>query len=118
MLKEHPEIVRVEVQGHTDNTRLARRSNKALSRPRAEAVMRALVKRGIAERRLDAKGYGQDKPIADNDTDDGPAEEPARAVQHPREGREEEGAEPQAVSRPGQGRMGQGPHPATPHPET
>jgi len=72
VLKEHLEIARVEVQGHTDNTGKAQH-NKVLSASRAEAVRRALVKRGIVDRRLVAKGFGQEKPLGENDTDAGRA---------------------------------------------
>ena len=70
VLKEHPEILKVEVQGHTDN-KGPKQLNAALSQNRATSVMKALEKRGIAVARMVAKGYGQDKPIADNTTDDG-----------------------------------------------
>jgi outer membrane protein OmpA-like peptidoglycan-associated protein len=70
VLKEHSEIKKIEVQGHTDNKGLAAQ-NKTLSQARADAVMKALVKRGIEAKRLTAKGYGQDKPVATNDTDEG-----------------------------------------------
>jgi outer membrane protein OmpA-like peptidoglycan-associated protein len=70
VLKEHPEITRIEVQGHTDN-RGSRGLNKALSQNRADAVMKALNKRGIEAGRMSAKGYGPDVPIADNKTDEG-----------------------------------------------
>jgi outer membrane protein OmpA-like peptidoglycan-associated protein len=72
VMKDHPEIAKVEVQGHTDDTGKAQH-NKELSGQRAEAVMRALVKRGIEGRRFVAKGYGQEKPIAPNDGDLGRA---------------------------------------------
>jgi outer membrane protein OmpA-like peptidoglycan-associated protein len=70
VLKEHLEITRIEVQGHTDN-RGSAVGNKSLSQARADAVMKALIKRGIAKGRLTAKGFGQDKPVATNDTDEG-----------------------------------------------
>jgi outer membrane protein OmpA-like peptidoglycan-associated protein len=70
VLTSHDEITQVEVQGHTDS-RGAPAHNKQLSQARAQAVVNALVKRGVAKGRLTAKGYGQDVPIADNDTDDG-----------------------------------------------
>jgi outer membrane protein OmpA-like peptidoglycan-associated protein len=70
VLKDHLELARIEVQGHTDNTGKAAH-NKQLSQARADAVMKALVKRGIDKKRLTAKGYGQDKPIADNATAEG-----------------------------------------------
>ena len=72
VMKDHPEIVRIEVQGHTDNTGKAQH-NKVLSGARADAVKRALAKRGVAEKRLVAKGFGDEKPIAPNDTDPGRA---------------------------------------------
>ncbi len=72
VLKDHVEIARIEVQGHTDNTGKAQH-NKVLSGSRADAVKRALVKRGVADRRLIAKGYGQEQPIAENDSDQGRA---------------------------------------------
>lgn len=70
VLAEHGELTKIEVQGHTDDTG-NRAHNKQLSGARADAVMKALVKRRIARGRLTAKGFGQDKPIADNKTDEG-----------------------------------------------
>src|SRR5262249_32517822 len=64
-LKLHQELVLVEVGGHTDN-RGSAADNKPLSQKRAEAVVKYLTGKGIAAQRLQAKGYGQDKPIADN----------------------------------------------------
>ncbi|HVY47433.1 MAG TPA: OmpA family protein [Minicystis sp.] len=72
VFKEHPEILKVEVQGHTDN-RGGKAYNKNLSKQRAEAVVKALVKRGIDKKRLVAHGYGEEVPIADNKTDEGRA---------------------------------------------
>jgi cyclophilin family peptidyl-prolyl cis-trans isomerase len=45
--------------------------NQKLSQQRAEAVQAYLVKRGVAARRLTARGFGRDNPIGDNATDDG-----------------------------------------------
>jgi outer membrane protein OmpA-like peptidoglycan-associated protein len=70
VLKDHAEIARIEVQGHTDDRGLPAQ-NQTLSQDRAAAVMKALVKRGIAEGRLTARGYGQGVPIADNKTEAG-----------------------------------------------
>jgi outer membrane protein OmpA-like peptidoglycan-associated protein len=70
VLKDHPEITKVEVQGHTDSQG-PRAVNVKLSQARAESVVKALVKRKIDASRLDPKGYGPDKPIADNKTPDG-----------------------------------------------
>ena len=65
ILRGHPEVLLVEVQGHTDNVGLAA-SNRKLSQQRAEAVVRYLVSNGIEAERLVSKGFGPDKPIADN----------------------------------------------------
>ncbi len=72
VLKEHPEITKIEVQGHTDN-KGSKPLNAKLSTDRAKAVMEALVKRGVEAGRLTSKGYGPDVPIADNKTDEGRA---------------------------------------------
>jgi outer membrane protein OmpA-like peptidoglycan-associated protein len=64
--------LKIEVAGHTDNVGPPL-SNEKLSGERAQAVMAALVKRGVAASRLTAKGYGQSSPIADNRSEDGRA---------------------------------------------
>ncbi|NUQ72475.1 MAG: OmpA family protein [Polyangiaceae bacterium] len=72
VLKEHPEITKIEVQGHTDN-RGGEAYNKRLSDNRSKAVMNALIKRGIEAGRLSSKGYGLSEPIGDNATEAGRA---------------------------------------------
>lgn len=72
VLKERGEITKLEVQGHTDD-KGNKAGNKALSQARAEAVMKAIVAKGVAAERLSAKGYGQEEPIADNATEEGRA---------------------------------------------
>jgi outer membrane protein OmpA-like peptidoglycan-associated protein len=67
LLKDHPELKRVRVEGHTDNVGSAA-YNKDLSQRRAASVVNALTHRGIAPGRLVPQGYGFDKPIADNKT--------------------------------------------------
>jgi outer membrane protein OmpA-like peptidoglycan-associated protein len=62
----------VHVQGHTDNDGAAA-TNVALSVARAEAVVAALVQRGIVEDRLIAEGYGSSVPVAPNTTKAGKA---------------------------------------------
>jgi OOP family OmpA-OmpF porin len=57
----------VVVEGHTDSTG-ARSFNMDLSQRRAQAVVDYLVGKGVSPSRLSAKGYGPDRPIADNDT--------------------------------------------------
>lgn len=62
--------VRIEISGHTDNTG-NENTNRILSENRARAVKDYLVKKGIEESRLVYKGYGQGKPLASNDTEEG-----------------------------------------------
>lgn len=64
--------LRVEVAGHTDNVGTPE-ANLRLSQERAQAVMAALVGRGIKTDRMTAKGYGQTTPVADNRTEEGRA---------------------------------------------
>jgi outer membrane protein OmpA-like peptidoglycan-associated protein len=63
---------KMRVEGHTDN-RGQHDSNMSLSRARAESVRTALVKRGIQGDRLTPEGFGPDKPIGDNGSDEGRA---------------------------------------------
>jgi len=65
--------VRVEVQGHTDNTG-SRAVNMRLSKARADAVEKFLEANGVSPSQLTVKGYGPDKPIASNKTKDGRAQ--------------------------------------------
>lgn len=69
VLADHPEIVRVAIEGHTDDVGSERR-NIALSQQRALAVMRWLIDHGVDERRLEARGYGPRRPLVPNRTDD------------------------------------------------
>jgi len=71
LLGDYPTLV-ISIEGHTDNIG-SPASNKTLSLARANAVITALVKRGIDKNRLSAKGWGQEKPISDNETDEGRA---------------------------------------------
>jgi outer membrane protein OmpA-like peptidoglycan-associated protein len=72
VLKEHPDIARVAVDGHTDN-RGAEKTNIALSQRRALSVVRWLTEHGIDARRLEARGFGPRRPLADNATEPGRA---------------------------------------------
>jgi OOP family OmpA-OmpF porin len=67
VLGRHPEITRVVVEGHTDNTGAAD-YNLTLSDARAKAVREYLVGKGVAGDRLEAKGFGQERPVGDNKT--------------------------------------------------
>ena len=71
VLAAHPQI-RVRIEGHTDD-RGADAYNKSLSQRRADAVRAYLVREGVAEDRLEAMGYGEEQPIADNGTAEGRA---------------------------------------------
>lgn len=64
--------VRAEVQGHTDSEDSSEH-NRRLSQQRADAVLAYLTGKGIAAERLTARGYGEDQPIASNDTAEGRA---------------------------------------------
>lgn len=71
MMKANPGL-KVSIEGHTDNVG-AMASNKTLSEARAKAVLKAVTAAGIEASRLSAKGWGQEKPLADNKTEDGRA---------------------------------------------
>ena len=68
-LQENPDI-RIAINGHTDNVG-APDYNQTLSTNRAKAVYEYLVDTGVSADRLAYRGYGQDKPIAPNDTEVG-----------------------------------------------
>ena len=68
-LQENPEL-KVEISGHTDN-KGSRAYNKKLSEARAKAVYDYFVSQGVNKFRLAYAGYGFDKPIATNETDEG-----------------------------------------------
>jgi outer membrane protein OmpA-like peptidoglycan-associated protein len=73
VLLENPQILAVEVQGHTDSDGNDR-YNRDLSQRRVNAVEVYLIAKGIDTSRLVPKGYGESKPIAPNDTDEGRAQ--------------------------------------------
>lgn len=63
----------IEISGHTDN-RGDKTHNQTLSKNRAKAVYTYLINKGIATERLQFKGYGEEKPIASNETEEGRAQ--------------------------------------------
>ncbi len=73
VLKENPDIIKLRIEGYTDS-RGSAAYNRRLSQRRAEAVRKFLIQQGIDPKRLVAKGYGEDKPIASNDTPEGRAQ--------------------------------------------
>jgi outer membrane protein OmpA-like peptidoglycan-associated protein/tetratricopeptide (TPR) repeat protein len=72
LLQENP-MIRIQIEGHTDNIGNAA-DNQKLSENRAKAVVAYLNSKGIALTRLIAKGFGATKPIADNKTEEGRAQ--------------------------------------------
>ena len=71
ILQDHPEIAKVNIEGHTDNKGTAK-LNKKLSSDRAASVVKWLVtKGGIDKDRLSSIGYGQEQPIDTNETEEG-----------------------------------------------
>ena len=73
IMTEHKEIKKVSIEGHTDNTGKADK-NLALSQKRVDAVKAYLVKKGVDASRLTAVAYGDTKPVGDNKTAAGRAE--------------------------------------------
>ena len=70
ILKANPQVTKVRVEGHTDSQGNDE-YNRDLSQRRAEAVRDYLVGRGVDGGRLEAVGYGEEKPVADNDVPKG-----------------------------------------------
>ncbi|ASI67564.1 hypothetical protein BA022_02605 [Diaphorobacter nitroreducens] len=65
-------VLRLSIEGHTDNVGNAV-TNKTLSQARAQSVVKALVASGIDAKRLQAKGFGSEVPVADNRSEEGRA---------------------------------------------
>ncbi|MFY0563562.1 thrombospondin type 3 repeat-containing protein [Archangium lansingense] len=72
ILQQHPEVDKMVIEGHTDDRGNAE-ANRKLSLARAEAVKGYLVSKGVEPSRLEAKGFGPDRPIASNKTEKGRA---------------------------------------------
>lgn len=71
LMQQNPNM-KIEIGGHTDNVG-NKEHNAALSKNRAKSVYDYLVSKKIDAQRLTYQGYGFDKPIASNDTEDGRA---------------------------------------------
>lgn len=67
---DNEQIEVVQIEGHTDSTGTAA-INRKLSQQRAESVLKYLADKGVAKKRMVAKGFGPDKPIADNNDEAG-----------------------------------------------
>jgi len=72
LMQDHPEL-NFSVEGHTDSDG-DEAGNQTLSEKRAEAVRDELIKSGIESSRLTVKGWGETKPVSDNNTAEGKAQ--------------------------------------------
>ncbi|WP_431023289.1 OmpA family protein [Halomonas sp. H5] len=70
---ERSQDIRVHIAGHTDS-RGSDQYNLGLSQRRADSVRDYLISRGVAGNRLVARGFGEERPVASNETDAGRAE--------------------------------------------
>ena len=70
MLKDNPQVELISVEGHTDSTG-SPEVNRKLSQQRAEAVAKYLSTKGVKAARMEPKGFGPDRPVADNETEPG-----------------------------------------------
>ncbi|WP_111411766.1 OmpA family protein [Billgrantia lactosivorans] len=71
-LRDNPDL-RVRIEGHTDSVGSAE-YNQDLSQRRADSVRDFLVSRGIEENRMTTRGFGEEQPVATNETDEGRAQ--------------------------------------------
>lgn len=71
LLNSNPSL-NVSIEGHTDNVGTPE-SNKTLSDSRAKAILSALTSKGINSSQLSSVGWGQERPVADNRTEEGKA---------------------------------------------
>jgi outer membrane protein OmpA-like peptidoglycan-associated protein/opacity protein-like surface antigen len=72
VLRNHPEIPKIRIEGHTDD-KGDDAYNKDLSQRRAERVRMYLIEKGVGEDRLEALGFGEEKPVSSNRTNKGRA---------------------------------------------
>jgi len=70
VIQENPHIKKIAIEGHASSDG-NKAFNKKLSDDRAKSVRKYLVEHGIPEAALTAKGFGDEKPIADNETEEG-----------------------------------------------
>ena len=71
MMQQSPDI-ELSVEGHTDSDG-STEANQLLSEQRAQSVVAAIVNGGIDKSRLSAAGFGEEKPISNNATEEGKA---------------------------------------------
>ncbi len=70
VMKQHPEVKKIRIEGHASSEGTAA-YNKDLSDRRAKSVMNFLINLGVSADRMEAIGYGIERPIADNETETG-----------------------------------------------
>ena len=70
VIKDNPHIKKIAIEGHASSDGNDD-FNMKLSDDRSKSVMKYLVDKGIEEKKLSAKGFGETKPIADNETEEG-----------------------------------------------
>ncbi|WP_289663584.1 OmpA family protein [Flavobacterium panacagri] len=80
ILKNYPNA-KFSIEGHTDSTGSAKVNDK-LSQDRANAVLNALVERGVNPENLEAKGFGSSQPVASNKTAAGKAQNRRTEIRH------------------------------------
>ncbi|KRB53989.1 OmpA family protein [Flavobacterium sp. Root186] len=80
ILKNYPNA-KFSIEGHTDSTGSAKVNDK-LSQDRANAVLNALVERGVNPENLEAKGFGSSQPVASNKTAAGKAQNRRTEIKH------------------------------------
>ena len=68
-LEENPDLS-IQINAHTDNVG-SNKANQKLSQQRSQSVVEFLIEMGIDSSRLEAKGFGEEYPIAPNDSDEG-----------------------------------------------
>jgi OOP family OmpA-OmpF porin len=72
-LDQNKQVTKLRIEGHTDNVGNDA-DNLTLSGQRALTIKKYLVDKGVARERLIAAGFGEQKPIADNSTEEGKAQ--------------------------------------------
>ena len=72
-LDQNPQVTKLRIEGHTDNVGNDA-DNQTLSGQRALTIKNYLAEKGIKRERLLAVGFGESKPIADNSTEEGKAQ--------------------------------------------
>jgi OOP family OmpA-OmpF porin len=70
VISAHPEVGQIRVEGHTDRQGGAV-YNRGLSERRAAAVVAYLIAKGVPGERLTPQGFGFDRPLGSNETEEG-----------------------------------------------